>query len=719
MKKKSGKPLKAKKSGKSPQNQLRERILIFFQLHSTKKFTAFQIAKKLKVKDLRFLLEQLDTLVEKKQLKHSANQKYAALSSAASKANSKTSSKIYSGYVDMARAGFAYIICQDEIHDVYVNQKHLNGAEDGDLVKVELLPGRRIKPDGKIIEIISRSRSQLIGVVRFYNHRAIAFAQAGKKLIEVLVHIPRNIPVEEFDRVVIAITKYKEKSRDLLEGNVIRNLGKETSNDIEMQSILVDKGFPLDWSEALLTAAEKISPDINLHSYRKDFRQVTTFTIDPFDAKDFDDALSVQKNKLGQWEIGVHIADVSHYVEEHSALDKEALRRGNSVYLVDRVLPMLPEKLSNHLCSLRPKEDKYTFSVVFTLDQQFKIINHWIGKTLIHSDHRFTYEDVQEILDGKEGPFKSELTLLNKLAMHIRKERMAHGSIDFDSVEVKFKLDAQGNPLELLIKERKPAHMLIEEFMLLANKYVALFIAQKNKEKPIPFVYRIHDKPDPGKLEELGHFALEMGLKLDFSSPKKIAQSINKISEASLKNEAFKILQPLAIRSMAKAEYSPHNIGHYGLAFPYYSHFTSPIRRYADLLVHRLLYANLETSYRADSDVLHRQCLHISNQERKAMEAERASTRYFQVVFLKDRVGELFDGRIIGMNERGFYIELEGSHCEGFLPINQLDDDIEIHKSRFKASSSYIRKAWKIGDKLKVKLAAADLDQKELLLSII
>ena len=261
--------------------------------------------------------------------------------------------------------------------------------------------------------------------------------------------------------------------------------------------------------------------------------------------------------------------------------------------------------------------------------------------------------------------------------------------------------------------------MLIEEFMLLANKYVALFIAQKNKEKPIPFVYRIHDKPDPGKLEELGHFALEMGLKLDFSSPKKISQSINKISEAAQKNEVFKILQPLAIRSMAKAEYSPHNIGHYGLAFPFYSHFTSPIRRYADLLVHRLLYANLETSYRAEPDLLHRQCLHISNQERKAMEAERASTRYFQVVFLKDRVGELFDGRIIGMNERGFYIELEGSHCEGFLPINQLDNDIEIHKSRFKASSSFITKAWKIGDKLKVKLVAADLDQKELLLSII
>jgi len=710
MKKKSGKPLKSKKAAKTPQNQLRERILIFFQLNSTKKFTAFQIAKKLKVKDIRFLLEQLDTLVEKKQIKHSANQKYAALSSTASKGDSKSTSKVFSGYVDMARAGFAYIICQDEVHDVYVNQKHLNGAEDGDLVKVELLPGRRVKPDGKIIEIITRSRTQLIGVVRFYNHRAIAFAQAGKKLIEVLVHIPRNIPVEEFDRVVIAITKYKEKSRDLLEGNVIRNLGKETSNDIEMQSILVDKGFPLDWSEALLTAADKISPEISLHSYRKDFRSVTTFTIDPFDAKDFDDALSVQKNKEGQWEIGVHIADVSHYVEEHSALDKEALRRGNSVYLVDRVLPMLPEKLSNNLCSLRPKEDKYTFSVVFTLDDKFNIIGQWIGKTLIHSNHRFTYEEVQEILDGKQGPYQKELHLLNTLATHIRKERMAHGSIDFDSVEVKFKLDAHGNPLELLIKERKPAHMLIEEFMLLANKFVALFIAQKNKEKPIPFVYRIHDKPDPGKLE---------GLKLDFSSPKKISQSINKISEAAQKNEVFKILQPLAIRSMAKAEYSPHNIGHYGLAFPFYSHFTSPIRRYADLLVHRLLYANLETSYRAEPDLLHRQCLHISNQERKAMEAERASTRYFQVVFLKDRVGELFDGRIIGMNERGFYIELEGSHCEGFLPINQLDNDIEIHKSRFKASSSFITKAWKIGDKLKVKLVAADLDQKELLLSII
>ncbi|MBK6545251.1 MAG: ribonuclease R [Saprospiraceae bacterium] len=708
--KKKGSPTKAKSS---PQNQLKERIISFFSKNPGKKFSLFQLAKKLKIREVRSLLEQLDILVEKKQLQCSDKQKYFSKSNVAA-AGSGT---IYEGYVDMARAGFAYIICKDEGKDVYVAQKNLKGAEDGDYVKVEVIKIYNSKPEGRVSEILERSRNQIIGIVRFFNGRAIAYAQSGQKVFEVLLEVPKTIPVEEFDRVIVSITKYKEKPTDLLEGRVIRNLGVETSIDVEMQSILAEKGFPLEWSEGLLAAANKIPEEIVLHSYRKDYRQITTFTIDPFDAKDFDDALSVHKNEDGSWDIGVHIADVSHYVDEHSALDKEALKRGNSVYLVDRVLPMLPEKLSNHLCSLRPHEDKYTFSVIFTIDADFQIKNHWIGKTLIHSDHRFTYEDVQDVLDKKEGPYQKELLLLNDMAVYIRKQRMEHGAIDFDSEEVKFKLDEKGNPLELLVKERKQSHMLIEEFMLLANKYVASFISEKSKDHPIPFVYRIHDKPDPAKLEEFALFAMEMGVKLDLSSPKRISNSLNKLAELARKNEALKILQPLAIRSMAKAEYSTENIGHYGLAFKFYSHFTSPIRRYADLVVHRILFANLRETYRMDTKVLSKQCMHISNQERKAMEAERASTRFYQVYYLKDRIGEIFEGRIIGMNDQGFYIELEIVKCEGFLPFHQFEEEIKINKNRLVAEASVINKKWKIGDKLKVKLADADLNKKELLLS--
>ncbi len=697
----------------NPKNLLKEKLAAFFSKHPGKKFSVFQLAEKLKTRDVRSLLEQLDIMVEKKQLQSNDNQKYFAKVNSA--AQGKTS--IYEGYVDMARAGFAYIICKDEGKDVYVAQKNLKSAEDGDLVKVEIINVYKNKPEGRITEVLQRSRNQIIGIVRFFNKQAIAYAQSGQKVFEVLLDIPKTIPVNEFDRVVISITKYKEKARDLLEGKVIRNLGKETSIDVEMQSILAEKGFPLDWSEGLLAAANKIPEEITLHPYRKDCRHITTFTIDPVDAKDFDDALSVQKNQDGNWEIGVHIADVSHYVDENSALDKEALKRGNSVYLVDRVLPMLPEKLSNHLCSLRPHEDKYTFSVLFTITPEFNVLNHWIGKTLIHSNHRFSYEEVQEILDKKQGQFKKELILLNEMAIHIRKKRMENGAIDFDSEEVKFKLDEKGNPVELIVKERKQAHMLIEEFMLLANKYVASFMAEKNKERPIPFVYRIHDKPDPAKLEEFAMFALEMGVKLDLSSPKRISTSLNKLTELCQKNEALKILQPLAIRSMAKAEYSTENIGHYGLAFKFYSHFTSPIRRYADLVAHRILFANLKENYRVDQGMLSRQCQHISNQERKAMEAERASTRFFQVYYLKDRIGEIFEGRIIGMNEQGFYIELESVKCEGFLAFSQFEEEIIIDRNRLQATAAFINKKWKIGDKLKVKLADADLNRKELTLS--
>lgn len=712
-------PQKKKKRGTKKttgfsSNQLRESILAFFYKHRTKKYTAFQILKKLKAKDPALLIHQLDQLCDKRVLSKSSNQKYYLNSPDAV----VKSAELFEGYVDMAKAGFAYIICQNGAKDIYVAQKNLMGADDGDLVSVEFIHGKGRRPEGRVHKILQRARTQVVGVARFFNKSKVAFAQSGRRLYEIIIQIPDHLVVEEYDRVVVQITQYKQRPKDLLKGVVIKNLGRESSIDVEMQSILADKGFPLEWNLKILEQVQKIPMRIENEPERRDIRNLLTFTIDPFDAKDFDDALSIQKNEAGYWEVGVHIADVSHYVEEGSALDLEARYRGNSVYLVDRVLPMLPEKLSNELCSLRPNEDKYCFSIIFTIDDDFKIHKHWIGKTLIHSDRRFTYEEAQELIEGKPDAMASTLVQFNEMAKFYRMKRLQNGAIDFDSEEVKFKLNEHGFPETLMVKERKDAHMLVEEFMLLANKYIAAFITKKQKNQaPIPFVYRIHDKPDPAKLEMFQTYARELGAILDFSTPKRTSASLNTLSELSKRDPKFKVLQPLAIRAMAKAAYSTDNIGHYGLAFVDYSHFTSPIRRYADLLVHRILYANLRGTFRSDGKQLERVCLHISNQERKAMEAERESNRYFQVLFMKSRVGEIFEGRVVGMNERGLFIEIGQTKCEGFLPYSQLDDDASLHSTRLHAYSEMSRKKWTFGDLVRVRLEDADLDQKELLLA--
>ncbi|MDQ3141346.1 MAG: VacB/RNase II family 3'-5' exoribonuclease, partial [Bacteroidota bacterium] len=522
----------------------------------------------------------------------------------------------------------------------------------------------------------------------------------------------------DFDRVVLEITDWKEKPGDRMMGRILQVLGAESSIDMEMKSILADKGFSLQFPRAVELEMDQLVEDVRDLDKRKDFRDVLTFTIDPIDAKDFDDALSVQKNENGLLEVGVHIADVSYYVKPDSALDKEALKRGNSVYLVDRVLPMLPEKLSNELCSLRPNEDKLTFSVVFTFNDDMEVIHYWIGRTIIHSDKRFSYEEAQIIMDSGKGIHYKELTQINRIAEFLREERLKNGAIDFESTEVRFRLDANLQPVELMVKERKPAHMLVEEFMLLANKYVAGYMAMKNKAIPIPFVYRIHDMPDPDKLEDFAIFAREMGVHLDFRTPKKISKSLNHLVEESRKNEDLKILQPLAIRTMAKAEYSIDNIGHYGLAFTNYAHFTSPIRRYADLLVHRILFENLHQEKRMKSNILEVQCRYISSQERKAMEAERESTKYFQILFMKKHVGERFDARITGMNERGFYIEIPKTMCEGILPFELLPDDYQLEKGRMSARSNQSDEVFKIGHKITVQLKVADLDDRELIFEL-
>ena len=709
--------MKRNKKNKRTQDLLsNSKLLRFFADNKDKAYGISAIKRRLRLDKLGNLVELLETLEHKKLIERVSPGKWIYKGFAAQPLKGKE--EIYEGVVDVARAGFAYILCKGLSRDIFVSQKNLFGAQDGDFVQVRVVRMYMNKPEGVVTKVLQRSRTQFVGVYRAHKNHSVVLLENAGQIMEIFLQNDALDGLVDFDRVVVEITHWKQKPGDKMQGRVVRTLGQEKTINMEMESILAGAGFPLDFPSAVLhEASEIVEHEYDLEE-RKDFREITTFTIDPVDAKDFDDALSYSRTEDGLLEIGIHIADVSHFVKSDSALDKEALKRGNSVYLVDRVLPMLPEKLSNELCSLRPNEDKLTFSVVFTYDEEMNIKKHWIGKSVIHSKRRFTYEEVQEILHGKVGDFVLELNHLNDIAKHTRKERLRNGAIDFESDEVRFKLDEAGLPKELFVKQRLDAHMLIEEFMLLANKYVAHFMAFKNKSIPVPFVYRIHDLPDPDKLQDFMVFAHELGVKLDLSTPKKISKSLNQLAELIKENEDLKILQPLAIRTMAKAEYNPNNIGHYGLAFEYYTHFTSPIRRYADLMVHRILFDNLKKEKRYRLDTIEAQCRYISSQERKAMEAERESIRYFQVFYLKDKIGEIYDGRITGMNDRGFYVQLIENQCEGVLLLDDMDDQIEVKKNRLSASSSISDQQWKMGDHIKVKIVSADLDDRELVFSL-
>jgi ribonuclease R len=521
------------------------------------------------------------------------------------------------------------------------------------------------------------------------------------------------------DKVIVKILSWGVGSKLKPVGTVTTVLGKLDSNELEMNAILIQNGFNISFSEAVMEEAENISTEISPTEIekRRDFRNITTFTIDPFDAKDFDDALSFRYLKEDRYEIGIHIADVSNYLKKGTEMDKEAYLRSTSVYLVDRCCPMLPEKLSNELCSLRPNEDKLTFSAVFTFDEKDQIVDKWFGKTIIHSNRRFTYEEAQTIIETKKGPYEKEITKLNEVALKLRKKRFRNGAINFESDEIGIKLDENKRPIAIYIKERKDSNKMIEEFMLLANKEVAHFISKKEKGiQQIPYIYRIHDLPNQEKVEDLLTFAMEFGFKLD---PKNVAKSFNRLMLESEQNEALKVIIPLAIRTMAKAEYSTENIGHYGLAFEYYSHFTSPIRRYSDVIAHRLLEKNLQQIYRTDLATLDNQCSHISKQERKAMDCERESIKYKQVEFMEHSVGGTFKARVSGMSEKGFFAEMTENKCEGMVKFETLPENYELDATRLRAISRKSKKIIKIGDLVTVKVASADLKSRRIDLELV
>ena len=467
-----------------------------------------------------------------------------------------------------------------------------------------------------------------------------------------------------------------------------------------------------------LKEAEKIPEKISDEEIakRRDFRNIWTCTIDPPDAKDFDDALSLRKLDSGEWEVGVHIADVSHYVKPQTALDKEAYDRGTSIYLVDRTIPMLPEKLSNMVCSLRPNEDKLCFSAVFTLDDKAKISSEWFGKTIINSDRRYSYEEVQVMIEGAEGEYKDELLILNQLAEQLREERFKKGSIAFHTTEVKFILDENGKPLDTYVKEQKEANMLIEDFMLLANRRVAEKIGQKKGQStPKTFVYRVHDEPNPDKLAKFSEFLTKLGYKLNLGSHKSVANSFNHLFEQIAGKGEKTMIETIAIRTMSKAEYSTVNIGHYGLSFPFYTHFTSPIRRYPDLMVHRLLEWYLEGKGSASKEEYEEYCVHSSEMERKAAEAERASVKYKQAEFLQDKIGQSFNGLISGVSKYGIFVELEGSKCEGMVSMKYMDDDFYyLDEDNYRVIGQHHGREFKLGAPIKIRVKRVDLQRKQM-----
>lgn len=622
------------------------------------------------------------------------------------------------GRVDLTSKGSAYIVSDEIEKDVFVAAKNLNKALHHDLVKVYVYAARkRNHVEGEVVEIIKRHRENFVGIVEISKHFAFLVPERNQLPNDIFIPLDKLKKAKQGQKAIAKIVEWPERQKNPI-GEIVEVLGTPGENDVEMHSILAEFGLPYEFPEKVLEAADKIPeliPNEEIQN-RKDFREVTTFTIDPFDAKDFDDALSYKKLDNGNVEVGIHIADVTHYVRPNSVLEKEAFARATSIYLVDRVVPMLPERLSNLICSLRPNEDKLVFSAVFELDDKANVINQWFGKGIINSDRRFTYEEAQEVIETGEGDLKEEILTLHDLARKLRAKRFQNGSIAFERSEVKFELDDEARPIGVYLKENKESNQLIEEYMLLANKKVAQFIGRPDGKKTVKtFVYRIHDEPNKDKLGAFSYFIKRFGYSVQTKSPKKIAESINQLLiDVRGKNEQT-VVETLAIRTMAKAEYSTKNIGHYGLSFSYYSHFTSPIRRYPDMMVHRMLehYLNGGKSY--PQEQYEEMCKHASDMEQLAVNAERASIKYKQVEFMKDNVGKEFNGVISGVTQWGMYVELVDSKCEGMVSVRSLSDDFyEYDDAEFALIGERTRNRFTMGDEVRIRVTSANLAKKQL-----
>lgn len=711
------------KGKKLSTKELQYQVARLFQRSKSNKFNAKQIKQKLKIINSKDAISHAIQKLEKEGLiVHHKEEKYKYNNKASISTQSKRSpKKIYTGRVDLTRSGDAYIVCEDLDGDVFVRSRDLQGAFQKDIVKIAVpqIKGKR-RPEGKVVEIVTRAITHVIGKISVKKKLSIVYPLNRHIFNEVYINNKNIANAEDGQQVVVKITEWGASQNKSIWGKVTEVMAGASDNDVAMQSILLSHGFDLDFPKDVLDQLANINPGINESeaAKRRDVRDTITITIDPLTARDFDDALSYKKLNNGNLEIGVHIADVTHYVPEDSPLDKEALKRSTSVYLVDRVLPMLPEKLSNDLCSLNPHEDRYTFSAIFTFDEKYKIIDSWFGRTVIHSDRRFTYEEAQEVIETGKGDFADEILKLNEVAHKLRKEKFKNGALSFESDEVQFILDDEGKPTNTYVKQRKEAHMLVEDFMLLANKGVATYIAKKEKLE-IPFIYRVHDEPNPDKLADFALFAKALDFEMKIDTPKQIANSFSRLHEKALEDEQYKLLQPLAIRTMSKAEYSTDNIGHYGLAFEFYTHFTSPIRRYSDVLVHRVLNKNLQKTYRVDKATLEAKAQHISLQERKATEAERESIKYKQAEYVLDHIGEEFDGVISGMIDKGIFVELVDSKAEGLITFDKFYEPFDVADSRLFAIGRNTGSKISLGQKVRVKIIDADLETRNIEMKIV
>jgi ribonuclease R len=638
----------------------------------------------------------------------------------------KSTERFIEGRVDMTASGTAYIISEDLEDDVMVSSRKTGTAFHGDIVKVLLYPKRKGKQEGEIVEIIKRAKTEFVGTIQLSPKFAFLVPSSNKMNTDIYIPLDKLNGAKNAQKAIAKIIEWPKGGVNPI-GEIIEVLGDVGNNNTEMHAILAEYGLPYHFPKDVERAADLIPIKITEEeiSKRKDFRKTTTFTIDPVDAKDFDDALSIKKLENGNWEIGVHIADVSHYVKPDSMIDKEAISRATSVYLVDRVVPMLPEVLSNNVCSLRPNEEKLCFSAVFEITDDAEVVEEWFGRTIINSDRRFTYEEAQKVIETEEGEFADEILTLYRLSKILRDNRFKKGSIAFEKMEVKFHLDEVGNPTGVFFKIAKESNQLIEDFMLLANRKVAEFIGnQKEKEEATQklkekgqraFVYRVHDKPNPDKLQSFAEFVGKFGYKLNVSNQKVVADSMNNLlKEVNEKKEAG-VIELLAIRTMAKAIYTTKNIGHYGLGFEYYTHFTSPIRRYPDVMVHRLLQHYLDGGKSPDIEKLEEQCKHSSDMEKLAADAERSSIKYKQVQFLQDKIGQEFDGKISGVTEWGIFVEIIENHCEGMIRSRDLtDDQYFFDEDNYCMRGRKYGKVLTLGDEVRIEVKRADLVKKQL-----
>ena len=699
-------------STKPKKKDLTVAVTDFLNENKDKQYNYKQIGAALDVRGeegRRVLIKVLDKLRDEEILLESSRGRY--------RINNR--GLLLEGRFERRSNGKNFFVPDDDGNIIYIPERNSKHAMNGDRVRVQLLAKRkRAETEGVVVEILEHTQSRFVGILEVQKH--FAFLVMDSKYLSNDIFIPKEdlMGARNGDKVVVEIVEWPAKANNPV-GKVIDVLGKPGENDTEMHAILAQYDLPYSYPEEVNKFAELIPDAIDEKEIakREDFRDVFTFTIDPKDAKDFDDAFSFRQISPNLWEVGVHIADVTHYVKQGDLIDKEAENRATSIYLVDRTIPMLPERLSNYICSLRPKEEKLCFSVIFNMNEKAEVKDFRVARTIIKSDSRLAYEDAQTIIDTGKGDFSKEILVLNSLAKQLREKRFANGAINFDRYEVKFNLDERGKPLGVYFVEGKEANHLIEEFMLLANRTVAELIGDVPKgKKAKSFVYRIHDVPDPEKLDNFNSFILRFGHKMKTTGTKTdVAKSLNSILDKVQGRPEENLIETIAIRTMSKAIYSTKNVGHYGLAFDYYTHFTSPIRRYPDMMVHRLLERYLDGGKSVDHSPLEDDCKHCSDMEQIAANAERDSIKYKQVEFMSDKLGKTYDGVISGVTEWGIYIEINENKCEGMIPIRELDDDFyELDEKNYRLVGRRTRREYRLGQPVTIEVAKANLERRQL-----